>query len=425
MSNSWTSPGGDSPDDENRPDRDPQQPQQPQRPDQPRYGQYAPHQPQYGQNGQQQPQYGQYGGQQPPEQPQYGGQQPPQQPQYGQYGQYGGQQQPPQPQQPSYGTGSYPGQFGGGPGYTAPPVKPGVIPLRPLRLGDIFEGAIATIRGNPGATLGLAAIFALIAAIPSVVIALLLNNTDAFTITDESQTTDLSSNLASVASSVISSITGVLLSGMLIVVLSEAVLGRRISISETWARAKGRLLPLLGMTFLAALVVVVGIAVITGLALLLGFAVAPWLGILFGVLAGLAAFVAIVWAGVKISLAAAALVLERIGPIQAWKRSWALTRDQWWRIFGITLLAQLAVSFIAGIASIPVTAIAAGSIMAGDSASTGAVVATELVSALITVFTAPFLAGVTGLLYLDQRMRKEALDVTLMQTAEHDHAGKV
>ena len=45
------------------------------------------------------------------------------------------------------------------PGYNPPPamspaLKPGVIPLRPLTLTDIFNGAVAYIRANPKATLG-------------------------------------------------------------------------------------------------------------------------------------------------------------------------------------------------------------------------------------------------------------------------------
>ncbi len=33
-------------------------------------------------------------------------------------------------------------------------LKPGVIPLRPLSLSDIFNGAVGYIRANPKATLG-------------------------------------------------------------------------------------------------------------------------------------------------------------------------------------------------------------------------------------------------------------------------------
>ena len=37
-------------------------------------------------------------------------------------------------------------------------LKPGIIPLRPLTLSDIFNGAVGYIRANPKATLGLTAI---------------------------------------------------------------------------------------------------------------------------------------------------------------------------------------------------------------------------------------------------------------------------
>ena len=40
-------------------------------------------------------------------------------------------------------------------GYAAWPLKPGVIPLRPLSLSDIFNGAVAYVRANPKASLGL------------------------------------------------------------------------------------------------------------------------------------------------------------------------------------------------------------------------------------------------------------------------------
>jgi hypothetical protein len=36
-------------------------------------------------------------------------------------------------------------------------MQPGIIPLRPLTLGDIFNGAVRYIRANPKATLGLTA----------------------------------------------------------------------------------------------------------------------------------------------------------------------------------------------------------------------------------------------------------------------------
>ena len=52
-----------------------------------------------------------------------------------------------------------------------PALKPGVIPLRPLSLSDIFNGAIAYIRANPKATLG----FTTIVVIATQLLALVLS----------------------------------------------------------------------------------------------------------------------------------------------------------------------------------------------------------------------------------------------------------
>src|SRR5207244_11610172 len=73
-------------------------------------------------------------------QPQYG------QPQYGQR-QYG----PP----PSY------GQFGQYGGYQAE-YKPGIVPLRPLGVGEILDGAFSTIRKHPRIVFGFAIVLAVV-----------------------------------------------------------------------------------------------------------------------------------------------------------------------------------------------------------------------------------------------------------------------
>ncbi|MGA7050583.1 MAG: hypothetical protein WBZ37_04800, partial [Mycobacterium sp.] len=65
---------------------------------------------------------------------------------------------------PDYGPPLYgaPPGYGWGSQYGPPPVpgvaKPGIIPLRPLTLSEIFNGAVGYIRTNPKATLGLTAI---------------------------------------------------------------------------------------------------------------------------------------------------------------------------------------------------------------------------------------------------------------------------
>ena len=78
---------------------------------------------------------------------------------------------PAEPMGPALGSTSLPREAGEPPaspagapwGWAPPPVvKPGVIPLRPLGVGEILDGAVTTIRRNPAPMLGLSAIVAVI-----------------------------------------------------------------------------------------------------------------------------------------------------------------------------------------------------------------------------------------------------------------------
>ncbi len=106
------------------------------------------------------PRYGQYApgydpsAPQAPGQPQYGT------PPAGQYGQtqYG---------QTQYGQTQYGQQAPGGslPGYRPAADKPGIVPLRPLTLGELYDGAFGAVRHNPAVALGLTAIVMIVAVI--------------------------------------------------------------------------------------------------------------------------------------------------------------------------------------------------------------------------------------------------------------------
>src|SRR5580704_13586902 len=98
-------------------------------------------------------------------------------PPFGQPAPPGGQQGPASPPPPGYGQGGQqgpayppPGYGQGGPaGWNAAP-SPGGVPLRPLALGDILNGAVTIARRNPAATFGLAAIVMTIYGVVSAVI---------------------------------------------------------------------------------------------------------------------------------------------------------------------------------------------------------------------------------------------------------------
>jgi hypothetical protein len=102
------------------------------------------------------------------------------------------------------------------------------------------------------------------------------------------------------------------------------------------------------------------------------------------------------------------------------RRSWHLVSGDFWRVFGILLLTSLLVGLVATILSVPFTI--AGTLFGMFGVGS---VATTIVSAVLialgstlgAMFTYPFEAGVSGLLYADRRMRSEAFDLVLQTAA--------
>ena len=310
--------------------------------------------------------------------------------------------------------------------WTPPPVtasahRPGVVPLRPISVGEILDGAITYIRRNPLATLGTAAV---LTAISGLIQAWLLFAT-AGRVTDSltefssdpgsadlaAATLSLGQSAGLLAGTAVSWLIGILATGMLTVMMGAAIFGRKLDIAAAWRAFGPRLPALLVLTLL------VGLSV--GLVLIVGGTAAFFLGtlgaagIVAAVLVGLASIVAAVWLWVSLVLSPVVLVLENRGPLRAWRRSLTLVRGAWWRVFGIQLLATIIASVIAGIVSVPFQ-FGATSFGAPDGEPNAAFwLLITLGSVVAGVITLPFTAGVTSLLYLDRRMRREAFDLTL------------
>ena len=389
-------------------------------PGQPGYGQLGPGQPGYGQPGSSQPGYGSSG---------YG------QPGYAQPG-YG----PPGPGQPGYGQPGY-GQPGyGAPGYGYPGYgrtgpEPGGIPLRPLAVGEILSGAFTSIRRNPAATLGLSAILLTCYGVASTFIELAirtvvsnLNLSRGQTLTDAQARHLLFDVFAIVLPSylaifVIAFIVEIILTGLLTVVIGRGVLGRKVSMGEAWQLGLPRLPAILGAVILTSLSILAPWIVVGLLVLVLALAHIAPAAIAVGVLGGIACLVLTIWFSIMLSLAAPAVVLERQGPAQALRRSWRLVRRSFWRVLGIFLLTGLIVGIASFALQVPFSIIAA---VAGGSGGIFGVTGTRTVAAVIIAsvgstlagaITRPVSAGVTVLLYLDMRMRKEGLDLALQAAA--------
>ncbi|MEU3200629.1 glycerophosphoryl diester phosphodiesterase membrane domain-containing protein [Streptomyces sp. NPDC006996] len=359
---------------------------------------------------------------------------------------------PPPPPGPGWGT-PPPGGHGGGPGghgapgggwgsgWGGPPpaAKPGVIPLRPLGVGEILDGAVSTMRTYWRTVLGIALTVAVLTEIVVVLLqGLVLDNASTEALNDPSATlgelTDAMGE-ALLDSGVIFLITlvgTVAATALLTTVTSRAVLGKPVTTGEAWRDAHPLIIRLFGLICLLLLITagVVTVGALPGF--LVTMAAGSEVGVGLTVLGIIGAGVLALWLMIRFSLASPALMLEKQGILKAMSRSAKLVRGSWWRVFGVQLLATIIANVVASIIVIPFTFLA--SALSGDGVtgflnSAGGdigwtfLIVSGIGSVIGAMITFPITAGVTVLLYIDQRIRREALDLELARAAGvQDHA---
>ncbi|THA58094.1 hypothetical protein E6P78_30750 [Streptomyces sp. A0958] len=330
------------------------------------------------------------------------------------------------------------------------PPKPGVIPLGPLSLGDIFGGAFSTL-GRYGKQLlavgaalygGALVVVGAAAAIAYSAVADHLDRLFALTSDEDPASRDLTPVFLALGAIALLGFLSMVVATAVVyaavpVVLQEAVLGRPTTFSAVWRRAWSRVPAVIGAVLLTGLAAMVPMLLAMGaLAACIIGAVAMDGGggsallIVVGVLFFLACVPVATWLWVKYSLAPSAAVFENQGPVASMRRSATLIRGDWWRVFGMTMLAGI----IAGVASyliqIPFSFLGMftgvlGSANLSDDPNPAAVLAAmsgylvlmllgQLVSQLVVAVFPPL---VTGLLYVDRRIRTENLAPVLAEAA--------
>lgn len=339
---------------------------------------------------------------------------------------------------PGYGGPGYgaPGHGWGGPGWGGPPPseKPGVIPLRPLGIGEILDGAVSTMRTYWRTVLGIALAVSVVVQTGVVLLqGLVLNDSvGSEALNDPNATLDevtdaLGATFAGTGLVVLISLLGTIVATALLTsVTSRAVLGKPVTTAEAWREARPQLLRLFGLTFLLPLIafVVIMIGLLPGI--LLGLGGGGDAADALTIIGGVGAAAVAVWLVVRLTLASPALMLEKQGIRKALSRSAKLVRGSWWRVFGIQLLAAIIANILASIIVIPFTFIGAAVSSEGFSAFLESssnelgwtfLIVSGIGSVIGSMLTFPISAGVTVLLYIDQRIRREALDLDLARAA--------
>ncbi|MFJ4877786.1 glycerophosphoryl diester phosphodiesterase membrane domain-containing protein [Streptomyces sp. NPDC088745] len=321
-----------------------------------------------------------------------------------------------------------PGGWGGPP----PAAKPGVIPLRPLGLGDILDGSVSTARAHWRTVLGVTVVVAVLVQIAVMLLQRFVLPTPPATTADpgadvnealrQSVEAAQAELFSTVPTLLITAVGTLFTTALLTVVVSRSVLGRPVSLGDAWREAKPRLLPLLGLTLLLT----VGSMAILALAALPGLLLGSVGGALLSALGVLAASVLVIWLWVRFSLASPALMLERQSIGRSLRRSAKLVQGSWWRVFGIQLLTAVLTAVVSMLIVMVFTFLALladggglENLMKGASAEFGwAFLIISGVGAVIAAcITYPISAGVSVLLYIDQRIRREALDLDLARAA--------
>ncbi|MGE5763627.1 MAG: hypothetical protein ACM3ZF_07075, partial [Mycobacterium leprae] len=285
---------------------------------------------------------------------------------------------------PRAGGGAPPGPSSGwSAGWSAPAppwradAKPGVVPLRPLAVGEILDGAFTMIRREPRLTLGLAAGVVVVELVVTALVGALLGDVGAaFGVRDLDALAaggfTAVGTLPGLVSTLVAAVLGAVYTGMVTVIVGEAVLGRTSTLRSVWDRVRPRAAALLGAALAAGLL--------------------PWVGLLAFVVGGV-----FLWGALALTMPA--LVLERCGVGQALRRSWRLAVPDWWRVFGVRTLATVIAWVVTTVLVLPASVVALVSIVgsAGDDAGTTGVLGPALLTlatAVASVVTMPFTAGV-------------------------------
>ena len=338
---------------------------------------------------------------------------------------------PPAGGAPTAGYGPPPGGEGGaGPAYGRAPyprpygqaeLKPGVVPLRPLGLGEMLDGAVGVIRRYPRPTLGMSAAVAVVMALVNLAMSvtlfrplLSLDPTTPITDTEGLEVMLGGAAAGGLLTALLALLTTALLTGILTAVVGKAVLGQPLDVRAAWQEVRPRLLKLVAVSVLIALITAVAAAVGVTVGVALTAVGGPGFALL-GVPLALAGILGAVYLAVRLSLAPCALVLERIGVRQSLRRSWALVKGDWWRVFGISLLTLVIAGFVTLLIQLPFELVGGG--LDGDALATRALVFSAIGGIVASTLIQPFSAGVRALLYVDRRMRAEGLDVALAAAA--------
>jgi hypothetical protein len=352
---------------------------------------------------------------------------------------------PPMPPPPPVGAPGVPAGWLPDPGsgqYYGAADQPGVIPLRPLRLGEVIEGTFRTFRRYPATVFTLGVSLALLQSVMYISLFWLINRSnfiEHWNTLDPADPASWPRTWSAYSDISPSWFVGWLIFATVLMLLTyvigslayshvggEAILGSHLSAGDAWRltrRQLGRGIAL----WLLVLLISVGIFTVGLGSIIIIVSILPVVGILIALVIYLVMLAALLFVGVRLYLAPVVLALEDVGPRSAISRSFALAKGSSWRILGYLLVSALIAFALSVVVSLPFNLI--GGLAGASNASTtsGSLTFTDISTVSIftqllgnlvaAAVTLPFTYLFVTMLYTDIRMRNENLVSVLSATA--------
>lgn len=294
-------------------------------------------------------------------------------------------------------------------GPPVPPTVPPVIPFHPITVGTLFSGMFKAVKANAKSMFLISFLVMAIVGLISGLMTIWLPSSTAATAVVESPLQSAVSIVVDLATPA----AGLLLSGFLVLSVINSVVGRNLSLASLWSQLK----PNFGVLIATAVVVWLTIAGVMLIFVSLPFALSITAVYLWGfsealvvvmtILYGIGAAVLGVFLSVRLFFATMVAVVEGVGPITAIEKSWALSKDAFWRIVGrvllITLVVGVSVAIISGIVALPFLFLLASAPVWITT------LVTTFLGSIIAGLGTPFSSSYSSLMFLDERIRKENL----------------
>lgn len=258
--------------------------------------------------------------------------------------------------------------------------------LRPLGLGETLDAAIKLYRNNAVTLWKIVAVVIVPLYILQFIIRRVSLPSDVFlqngTLYTHTSGTSASGTVGLLAIAILGLLGNLLVTGAIFKLQLDAIMDRPHDLRDSYEFARHKVWSLLWLGILATILITIGFILL--------------------VIPG-------IWLLVAISVAVPALMLEGVKGFQAMKRSMQLVDKRWWATFGRLLVAFILYGIV-----VAIFGAIANAITNSMTNVTLFLLINVVVTAIGVILLSPFIAAVINWIYIDLRVRKEALDIEML-----------